>query len=910
MSFLDRFLARDQNLGDAKPGREPAPDAPLRGRSGRGHSMGFLDLEELNSELRHPQGHRVYDQMYRSDGDVRQAIRLSINPILGGTWSVVPPGASEADDRDVEIAAAVQWALFNYMRPNLVGHLQQFLPVLCRSGFAPGEIAWTTAARDGKKLIVPKTIALRLPKSIQRFNQTDDGADLVSIEQFVGLGQYAGLPLELADVESGADISSGGGGDFSLVTLPRRPGPDGGGLVYYRIDAEGDNWEGVSLLRPAYKHWKLKDIIERIDAIAQEREAVGIPTVYPPASATSSQLDAMEQILAAMRTNDQAYVVMPGPKAGEGAPEGTGWLLEIVGFDRTGSGRDPQPSLQYHTNKIAAAFISEFMRLGHGQTGARATAQVQADPFLMSVEALTGIIEQELNDSIVAPMVAFNWPDVQEPPRLQMSLVDSTSLSQLADFVLKLTQVGALMPDEELEDFLRARADMPPVNPKVRELRDTETDDRVRRQVVGVDPLAPTPEEQQQMAIEQAKAGGLAPGPGGAPKPPSASGANKDPYGGNSRRDGRRNTKGPGAKKSGAPAGRAGAGQGAPRGPAKQLDALGGDAPPLAGDPWGRRWFETHVDFDAIDRTLDGQAPGMEDACRDHVYQMARAMAQDEPDSPLGDCADHKPLHDALSAQLASAYDDGASSAWQEFDLWNAMVGAAPAVSLDRGGRDRGRAGLNQRAALAAEAVHGAMRHAVLGVDLARGADPAAMQQAAEQAGLRAAARAGHDHAVAAFMTGRHDTHVALAEAGAGVVGVRYVSKLDHGTCLECANADDGVVRSLDDPVRIARQPPNPMCASMASGHNRCRCIEVFEWQGPEPHQALDAQAAGVPSFLRDVASILTARGMPEERAWQAAKNIARDVCSTGRVRWPGLSEIVGTRTEACAAVAWAETPN
>jgi hypothetical protein len=238
-------------------------------------------------------------------------------------------------------------------------------------------------------------------------------------------------------------------------------------MVYYRLGAEGDNWEGVSLLRPAYKHWYLKDKIERIDAIAQEREAMGVPICYPPLGATDDQLDAMEGVLGNMRTNEQGYIIAPGPKAGAGAPEGTGWLIEVIGYDRTGSGRDPQPSLEYHTQKIAAAFISEFLRLGHGQSGARATAQVQAEPFQMSVESLTTIIERRIERGIVKPLIAYNFKDETEIPYLKMSQVDSTSLTQLADYILKLVQVGALIPDQKLEEFLRERADLPPADPEV-----------------------------------------------------------------------------------------------------------------------------------------------------------------------------------------------------------------------------------------------------------------------------------------------------------------------------------------------------------------------------------------------------------------------------------------------------------
>jgi hypothetical protein len=476
VSFLDAFRK-------AQP--TPEADDPPTGASGRGHSGGFIELEEHNSELQHPLGAAVYDKMYRTDGDIRQVVQLSANPIIGGTWEIEPYGGEDAQAEDVEIADFVRWALFEQMSPDLIQHLAEFLPVLIRTGFAPGEITWTGADWNGKRKLVVRKIGLRLPKTISQFEQDEHG-ELTRIKQDLLSAISELVRREAEDPRESLDGRPMG----ATADAPTEKWLEYRNLVYYRLGAEGDNWEGVSLLRPAYKHWKYKDLIEKFDAIAQEREAMGIPLCYPPLGATAPQLDEMEDILAAMRTNEEGYILMPGPKAGSGmAPEGQGWIVEVLGYDRTGSGRDPQPSLNYHTQKIAAAFIAEFMRLGHGQTGARATAQVQADPFLMSIEAIAGIIEAQLR-RIVAMLVAFNFKGAKNMPKLRMSLVDATNLSQLADYVQKLSAVGALFPDQRLENFLRARADLPPADPSAVKKRGEE-DEKIRREIVA--PPEPDP---------------------------------------------------------------------------------------------------------------------------------------------------------------------------------------------------------------------------------------------------------------------------------------------------------------------------------------------------------------------------------------------------------------------------------
>lgn len=487
MAILDRWRKQPP----------PKPDRRDFSAAGRAHTQGFLELEEVNLDLQGNAGLAIFDKMYRTDGDIRQVVQMVCNPMISGTWNVVPYGGQEATPEAVKQADFVRWALFEHMSPSWEAHISQMLPMLVRSGFAPYEELWTTCEYDGKTYLVPRKLDLRLPRTIERFFQ-DRYGDMYSIvqqlpipfEQLVARG-YSPTVREQRTSANGETLHPG-----QVEILARD-------MVYYRLGAEGDNWEGVSFLRPAYKHWYIKEAIEKIDAIAQEREAVGIPICYPPLGATPRQLEEMEKVLAAMRTNDQGYIIAPGPKAAQGAPDGQGWLVEVIGYDRNGSGRDPMPSLEYHSAKIMAAFIAEFMRLGHGQSGARATAEVQADPFLMSVEALSHVIEASIQP-LVDKIVAYNHPDAEHPPKLQMSLVDSTSLSQLADYVMKLTQIGALLPDQELEDFLRARADLPPANPESVKKRGKKDDDIRREVVVGGGPNGDAPGDNGKAGKQQA----------------------------------------------------------------------------------------------------------------------------------------------------------------------------------------------------------------------------------------------------------------------------------------------------------------------------------------------------------------------------------------------------------------------
>ena len=421
--------------------KPPVDDQPI-GDSGRAHVSGFLQLEEMNSLLQGPQGLQIYDAMWRSDPDCRRAVRMAANPVVTAEWSVNAYGGDEADPSDTKVAAALEWALglgtqgsTSPLRPRWPGHLAQAVPATMRWGFCPHEVTWTTAPFEGKQLVTFSRIGMRLPRTIYRW-LLDENHELEAIEQFLPLRGY--------------------------VVIPRED------LLYYRVEAEGDNYEGVSMLRPCYKPWFLKDSIERLDAIACEREAVGLPVVYPPRAGVTSPavLADLETKLQALRAGELAYMIMPGPKASTVKDQG-GWEFEIMGLAGTKGGRDVSKTLEYHKDAIAAAFIEEFMRLGQSGVGARATADVQEGPFNMACESLGQIFADEVNEMLIPRWVELNYGSDTPLPTLSMSMAEEP-LEDLRDYVSVLIATGVLTPDGVLEDFMRARADLPPADPEVR----------------------------------------------------------------------------------------------------------------------------------------------------------------------------------------------------------------------------------------------------------------------------------------------------------------------------------------------------------------------------------------------------------------------------------------------------------
>lgn len=741
--ILDRLRRRTPTTAT-----QGAPTQP-RSDSGRGHTNGFLDYDEPNQLLVHPRSAEKFDEMWRTDADVRRVLTMVVNAVVGGTWTVQPYG--EEDDpptaKDEEVARFVRWALMEEMRPKLPSHLWTAMAVTCRNGFGPFETIYKLARWNDRDVWTIKTLDLRLPKTIQRWEQ--DGPDLTALEQVT--------------TRSGT------------VPLPARD------LLYYRLGAEGDNWEGQSLLRPAFKHWRYKDAIEEIAAIGIERTAIGVPTGYPPEHATDDDLEAFEDFLGNVRANQGAYFMAPGPRA-DHVKEGTGqggWFWEFVTPAQSeGVAGAVDKALSYHSSKIDATIVAEFMRLGQEGVGARATADVQQDPFLAFCEVLSQIvIEDSINEQLVHRLVDLNFTVDGRYPTLRASLIDSTSLEQLAQFVGELAEKGAIRPERTLEAYLRKRADLP------------EADEEA---------IAARAQEQLQRA--QALKG---------------TGTDND-------QDGNPNE------------GKAGVAKDVTPGVADEEDksAKNLDTITLARQERPLRAWEEAMSLDRIESAIDGARARLEVSAGGPVRAMAIAQARAE--TPAEKPAE-KAVHDALAVELAGLYLTGRETVTEELARQRAeQIGAwgFPAVTLAQADPPEGVpegvwAQLRARATAMLAAIRASIVAAVSGARMRRDVTPAMVQRAAEEAAMGALRDQAQQHASTVVNEGRIDQADGL---GAEIVGSRYTSILDGRRCQACARADDDVLRPLDDPVRLERRPPNPDC----HGGGRCRCLEAYQLREEE----------------------------------------------------------------------------
>ena len=380
--------------------------------------------EEYNHKLAGQNGLTVYDEMRKSDAQVHASLLAIELPIRSTIWSIESGCTIDGEDEtitnsDTEIQKFIETALFESMHVTWDDLLRQIL-TMCTFGFSIFEkVYWM----DGDKIVL-KNLAQRLARTVYKWNRQEDGR--------YGITQMVYMNDE--------------GKDFN-IELPADK------IIVFTFRREGDNMEGISILRSAYKHWYIKDTLYKLDAVKHERQAVGIPVITLPAVHEESDETEAEDILMNLRATEKSFVVLPSPE----------WKFE---FAQMGGSTtvDTEKSINHHNSQIVQNILAGFLDLGKAGAGwSYALSEDQSSLFLLSLTALANQICDIFNRDIIPELVDLNFTlsEWQKYPKLTFQKLGEVKYNELASSLSTLTSSGLLTPDHETEEYVRKVFDLP-----------------------------------------------------------------------------------------------------------------------------------------------------------------------------------------------------------------------------------------------------------------------------------------------------------------------------------------------------------------------------------------------------------------------------------------------------------------
>lgn len=386
-------------------------------------------FEEFLPELRGADGIKIYKEMADNDdmiGSVLFAIKMLIRQ---ASWTVQPQGTTAADKKAAEFVESC----LHDMSSTWTDTLSEILSFLTY-GWSVVEIVYKR--RMGRK---------RDPRLESKF---DDG--------YIG---WQKLPIRAQESLYEWEFD----GDDNLTAFVQMPAPDfqiiripAEKILLFRTESRKENPEGRSILRNAYKSYYHKKRIQEIEGIGVERDLAGFPLLIAPEGMDiwhdpEKFAEAMAFVQNIRRDAMEGFV-LPG-----------GWELKLLS---TGGARqfDTNAVIQRYDQAISRTVLADFILLGSQNVGSWALSSDKTRLFAMAIGAYLDIVTEVFNRQAIPALIDVNgkvFAGITDYPRLEHGDIETQNLSELGTFVKEMVGIGAITPDENLENYLREQASLP-----------------------------------------------------------------------------------------------------------------------------------------------------------------------------------------------------------------------------------------------------------------------------------------------------------------------------------------------------------------------------------------------------------------------------------------------------------------
>jgi hypothetical protein len=365
----------------------------VNGNAGQPNGWGWSSYDpfEDNAACLWPQSVNTYAQMGRQDARVSSVLRAIGLPIRRTQWRIRTNGATDEVTEFVarNLGLPVEGEDPDKPTPRMRDrfswsqHLQLALTAQ-QFGHSIFEQVYRIEGSGPTLRAVLHKLAPRPQSTIAYFDVARDGG-LRAVQQWpAGTFTSPGMFVQ----------TNGQMGD--AIPVDR--------LVVYVRDPEPGVWTGNSLLRPAYKHWQLKDELMRIEIAAARRHGIGVPWLKGNESDSEDPARMDELLAVASAYAAASRLVWRSPTAKRPAS------CRRPAHRWTRAARSNTT-----TTQIATVALAHFLNLD-GKGGSYALASVQADTFVQSVQTVANDIRDTAQAHIVEDLVDLNWgPD--EPTR-------------------------------------------------------------------------------------------------------------------------------------------------------------------------------------------------------------------------------------------------------------------------------------------------------------------------------------------------------------------------------------------------------------------------------------------------------------------------------------------------------------
>lgn len=125
---------------------------------------------------------------------------------------------------------------------------------------------------------------------------------------------------------------------------------------------------------------------------------------------------------------------------------------------------DTNEIINRYDKRIATTVMADFILLGQGDNGSWALSSDKTRLFSLAIGTYLDVICETFNTQGIPRLIDLNeeaFHGITDYPKMTHSDIEERNLTELSDFLEKMVGIGVLMPDDQLEDFVRTEGNLP-----------------------------------------------------------------------------------------------------------------------------------------------------------------------------------------------------------------------------------------------------------------------------------------------------------------------------------------------------------------------------------------------------------------------------------------------------------------
>lgn len=402
------------------------------GRLGTNRWGGYI-YEEFLRELRGRKGIEVYKEMSTNDATIGAALFAIESLIRQVKWDISPAGSTAADKKAAEFIQSCM----DDMDDTWTDFISEVLSFLTY-GWSYHEIVYKRRMGNTKN-----------PETKSKYNDGLIGWRKLPIRSQDTLWEWV-----YDDKDNLRGIWQSAPPDYKQVFIPIEKS------LHFKTKSSKGNPEGKSILRSAYRSWYFKRRIQEIEGIGIERDLAGLPVLEAP---EEMDIWADDPDTANIRRTAESLVKSVRRDQREGVVIGNGWKFSLLS---TGGRRqfDTNAVIGRYDRDMAMSLMADFILLGHEQVGSYALSSDKTKLFSVALGAFLDLICAVMNNQAIPRLIDLNgdhFKGISSYPELIHGDIETQDLGELGTFIKDMVGIGAITPDEPMEDYLRMTADLP-----------------------------------------------------------------------------------------------------------------------------------------------------------------------------------------------------------------------------------------------------------------------------------------------------------------------------------------------------------------------------------------------------------------------------------------------------------------